>query len=160
MTDPIRPAHADVCDEISDGVPYPSSNGPDDFEENSGSEDAEEEDSDQQGNWVRIALNELVMNFGQSTTRVITTSAGVIFLFGGLFWLIQGVESSIESMNPGFVNSFTTHLYFSLVTFTTVGFGEFYPNSRAMQFLAGIESLIGAIFMALIVYVLARKSIR
>ena len=50
-------------------------------------------------------------------------------------------------------------LYYSLVTFTTLGYGDIQPTGW-LKALSAIEALTGAVFMALIVAVIARKWMR
>ncbi len=45
-------------------------------------------------------------------------------------------------------------LYFSVVTFATLGFGDISPVGSFARFLAGVESLFGSLLLALLVYVL------
>ena len=50
--------------------------------------------------------------------------------------------------------------YFSVITFTTIGYGDLYPTGAGSKLLVGIESLSGAIFIALFVFVLGRQVAR
>jgi len=58
--------------------------------------------------------------------------------------------------NPKFLET----LYFSIVTFTTLGFGDLAPKPGFFQLFASFEALLGAIFMAMFIFVFARKMIR
>jgi hypothetical protein len=49
-------------------------------------------------------------------------------------------------------------LYFSVVTFTTLGYGDFQPAVGLSRFFASLEAIIGAFTMALFAYTLARKT--
>ena len=49
--------------------------------------------------------------------------------------------------------------YFSIVTFTTLGYGDLSPNG-GMRIVAASEALIGAIMIAYFVVALARKVMR
>ena len=51
-------------------------------------------------------------------------------------------------------------IYYSLITFTTVGFGDICPSSGLARMLTGIEAVIGGITMALTVLVVAKKFMR
>lgn len=110
--------------------------------------------------------------YGESPWRVIATSAVVILLCGLAYPLLGGVALSsggepltiFKPMGtplaqlPG--GTWLANLYFSLVTFTTLGYGDIQPASAPVQLLAGIESLIGASLLALLVAVLARRITR
>lgn len=49
-------------------------------------------------------------------------------------------------------------LYFSAVTFATLGYGDMQPIGTLARGLAGIESLLGSLLMALLVFVLTRRA--
>lgn len=51
-------------------------------------------------------------------------------------------------------------LYFSIITFTTIGYGDLYPVGAWAKILVGIESLGGAILIALFIFVLGRQVAR
>jgi hypothetical protein len=52
-----------------------------------------------------------------------------------------------------------THLYFSTVTLTTLGDGDFQPVGWA-RWIATVESFVGALLMALLTFVLGRRATR
>jgi voltage-gated potassium channel Kch len=64
-------------------------------------------------------------------------------------FLINGQPfSSVVSIN-GMVH--VDFLYFSIVTLTTVGYGDILPQSGAARILAGLEALIGQIYVAVLI---------
>jgi len=52
----------------------------------------------------------------------------------------------------------TKSLYFSTVTFTTLGLGDFRPVDNKGRIFVGLEAFIGAFMMALFVYTFARRT--
>jgi voltage-gated potassium channel Kch len=52
---------------------------------------------------------------------------------------------------------FYRSLYFSVVTFTTLGYGDISPEGDVARAIAGVEALLGQLFMALLVFVLTRR---
>jgi voltage-gated potassium channel Kch len=46
------------------------------------------------------------------------------------------------------------------VTFTTLGYGDYRPTTPLGQVLAGTESLVGGVLLALLVAVLGRRLMR
>jgi hypothetical protein len=50
-----------------------------------------------------------------------------------------------------------TSLYFSVVTFTTLGYGDILPLNLYTRLLASLEALLGAFFIALFVFTLGRQ---
>lgn len=64
-----------------------------------------------------------------------------IWLFAaGLFGLTR--EPAYGSISPAEGLAFLDYVYFSAITFTTVGFGELVPQG-AVRFLCGVEALTG-----------------
>jgi hypothetical protein len=59
----------------------------------------------------------------------------------------------------GVFATFRRATYFSTVTFTTLGYGDLLPRGKA-RFVAGIEALTGALYMSMLVVVLARRHLR
>ena len=57
-----------------------------------------------------------------------------------------------EWLEPGSVEILRTEmLYFSLVTFATLGYGDILPTSPFTQMLAVLKEVIGQFFMAVLV---------
>ncbi|MDC7127370.1 MAG: potassium channel family protein, partial [Spirochaetales bacterium] len=49
------------------------------------------------------------------------------------------------------------NFYFSLITFTTIGYGDIKPVGWLIQAIAGIEGLLGALLMSLFLVTAAKK---
>jgi len=102
--------------------------------------------------------------YGTSWKRVLGMSGLLILFFGGIYWLLNRfTEATIRYINGrtistsimGLLDSF----YYSIVTFTTLGYGDMHPTG-ILKLLSAIQSIIGAVFMALLVAVFARKWMR
>lgn len=97
-----------------------------------------------------------------------------ILLFGVLVAISGGIQPTTASIEPpafdwlpavsllapGWVETLDANLYYSAVTFSTLGYGDVEPASTAVQFLASVQSIVGAALMALLVAVLARRVTR
>ena len=75
-----------------------------------------------------------------------------IFIFSVLYYFIGDI-----AMNADIIKSYGTKLYFSGITFTTLGFGGYSPMGWA-KVLAFIESFLGIFSIALFVYSFARRT--
>ncbi|HHO55300.1 MAG TPA: two pore domain potassium channel family protein, partial [Trueperaceae bacterium] len=56
-------------------------------------------------------------------------------------------------------NNFLNSLYFSFVTFTTLGFGDISPISSIAKFLVILEVFIGYLMLGLLVTIISKKVI-
>ena len=77
---------------------------------------------------------------------IIVTHVLKIFLFAlGLFLAARflGVGDLAGQVEPG---TFHDYLYFSLVSYTTLGLGDIYPTG-GLQIITGVESLIGLLMI-------------
>jgi len=118
-------------------------------------------------------LNKLLTNYGESLKRLVIGWAITILGFGLLYPIVGGVSDygtvykiDLSSGLPTRVDlisageSLLRGLYFSTITFTTIGYANVAPNGLGPRILVGIESLFGAILIALFVYVLGRRTAR
>ena len=96
----------------------------------------------------------LLFGYGERPVRVLVASAIIILFFAVLF-SADGALSVREAQNePGFLQG----LYFSTITFTTLGYGDLYPSAEGFwRQLAMIEALTGGCLMALFIVCLAKR---
>lgn len=132
-----------------------------------------------QGNyyqWILFELSRLLTGHNDSPGRVIKSSIFVIGFSALLYPLIGGIRASPASEQsrtiafqvlptipitfPTPLAEYALSLYFSVATFTTLGYGDLQPASGAAQALATLESVLGALLMALLVFVLGRRTTR
>jgi hypothetical protein len=93
------------------------------------------------------------LGYGIHTRRILLTGIGTVLLFAGIYWLAAG---------PGTIRSFDARfnsLYFSVVTFTTIGYGDYAPLGW-LRVPAGFEGLSGLVLTAVFTVSFARKLIR
>ncbi len=104
---------------------------------------------------LNYIFGDLLCKYGTSYYRIVLW-AFVIIVICAIFYthhnvlLYQGQETE-----PSFISS----LYFSIVTFTTLGYGDFHATG-AWRILAALESFIGAALTALFTVIVARTIIR
>ena len=110
-------------------------------------------------------LVDLFSGYGENPLRVVLFSIGLIGLCGLLFFLI-GLHHAGEIFGLNLQHSIgqnLTHLgnciYFSVVTFTTLGYGDISPVGWSRP-LAAFEAFSGSFTMALFVVVFVKKMTR
>jgi Ion channel len=96
--------------------------------------------------------------------RTVTTehlyTAASIYLLIGISWF--ALYSAIENIYPGSflqtaagsTNRPSDLLYFSLVTLTTLGYGDILPASGEVRMLAALEAITGVLYVAITVALL------
>jgi len=75
-------------------------------------------------------------------------TALIVIIFSFLFWKFGSFNKAL---------SFSNSLYFSMITITTLGYGDFYPIDYTTKLLCSIEPLIGIIGLGLLVNRIARR---
>lgn len=110
-------------------------------------------------------LVDLFCGYGERPLRVISFSIALILGFALLFF-INGVTDRDQLLQLSFSASlqdnlyaFTNCLYFSVVTFTTLGYGDITPVGINRLF-AATEAFLGSFTLALFVVVFVKKMTR
>lgn len=107
------------------------------------------------GYWFFSHLYSKICGYGEKPIRVILAALLIILGYAFLYHHFQAITTELISQNIGFSEA----LYFSIVTFTTLGYGDYHPLP-SYQHLATTEALIGAFMIALFVLVFGRKMLR
>jgi hypothetical protein len=106
--------------------------------------------------WINYLFGDLLCKYGTSFVRVLGASV-IIMLVCAFLYTING--SLLFHNEPLEIHSFWNSLYFSIVTFTTLGYGDYHAIGL-MRFVAATESFVGAALMALFTVIVARNIIR
>ncbi len=111
------------------------------------------------GLWILWAL----AGFGERWIRTIGWAVGTFVFFGLLYWTGSNLGWIILQSQVGDkiiqIKHLVNCLYFSLVTFVTLGFGDIWPALAAWpaKILVGLEVILGYVFLGMIVVLIARK---
>ena len=101
-----------------------------------------------------------LLNDRMSRVKIISTRAKVlasmvgalcshllqIAVFALAYWLLRN-KLGIGGFGGAFEDSFSTFLYFSSETYTTLGFGDIYPTG-SLRLICGVESLVGLLMVS------------
>jgi uncharacterized protein YjbI with pentapeptide repeats len=96
------------------------------------------------------AISRFVFQYGESPWRVLFNSFLFIFAFASLYEMFDLLTTN---------SSFLDAVYYSALIFTTLGFEDAHPTGFG-QFLTTIEAGLGAIIVALLVFVMGRRAVR
>lgn len=104
--------------------------------------------------WIVSAVESLLWGYGERPSRIILTALTLILSYAGLYHLTEWLDDKGNAIQMNLWDS----VYFSVVTFTTLGYGDITPKTHFLKFLAGSEALCGAFAMGLIVAGFSNRS--
>ncbi|MBN1353824.1 MAG: two pore domain potassium channel family protein, partial [Candidatus Omnitrophica bacterium] len=100
-------------------------------------------------------LMDILCGYGEKPYRVILSSAAIISVYAFLFLALNSVTYAQSS---SYKLAIGDYIYYSIVTFTTVGYGDFVPRpSSLFRLLAASEAFVGAFMIGLFIFTLARR---
>jgi len=95
------------------------------------------------------------LDYGRSLSRVVWVAAMIAFSYG----LIYSYRPELLNFKDS-ANTLLTPFYFSVVTYTTLGFGDVKPANKLGELLVMTEVVIGYLTLGLLLAVLAEKVAR
>ncbi len=103
--------------------------------------------------WLEYILLKISCNYGNSFSRWGLTGLFFIFSFAIIYFLSDPAREIIIQKS----GSIFDYLYFSIVTFTTLGYGDITPLTGIQKFFCGIEVFLGYIQLGLFVTLIQKK---
>jgi uncharacterized protein YjbI with pentapeptide repeats len=107
------------------------------------------------GIWALLYFYEIISGYGESPLRVFVTTISAILIFSAIF---ASMPEGLENVEGKDIST-TDYLYYSVVTFTTLGYGDIVPVDPLTKMLAVTEALFGVFLMSLLVVTLSRRII-
>ncbi len=102
----------------------------------------------------------LTTGYGYRPLNTVFSAIFIWFVFGVLYTLID-LSHIYDSLNliktDTILSTISKNLYFSIITFTTTGYGDILPIYSITKILAGIESMLGIVLMALFIFSLTKR---
>jgi hypothetical protein len=101
--------------------------------------------------WLLVKPFWLMSDYGWSTGRIVLTFFGLAILFALVYWLCP--KSVMVNGVVGDIRGFVHALYFSVVTMTTLGFGDIAanPDSWGGQVLLMVQVILGYVLLGALV---------
>jgi len=106
--------------------------------------------------WSFAWVSRIIFKYGESLGRIFTSAILIILVYGFIYMNFN----LINDVNNEFVNDPVDALYFSTLTFTTLGLGDFQPDptSELARLLVTSQAALGAVLIAVFVFVLGRRA--
>ncbi len=97
--------------------------------------------------WIKSLLLGMVVGYGEKPLRVLGNALFTILLYAMVYKYFGAIND----------RSFESCLYFSAITFTTVGYGDFAPHG-IFRLIAASEALTGIVLSGLFLFCLGRRA--
>jgi hypothetical protein len=109
--------------------------------------------------WTTNGFLDLTAGFGERPQRTVAASLAVIVFSALVYPAVGGLKIADRTVTYAAdgLAAFLDSLYFSVVTFTTLGYGDFLAVTGLGRLVAGVEALSGAFLVALFVFSLGRR---
>jgi len=96
-----------------------------------------------------------LFGYGEKPWHILGWSFLTIIIFGLIYKITNAIGSSLQDIDTGV--TFWRSLYFSTITFTTVGFGDFHPLRDIPRIFVMTEAALGLFFYSLFVFTFGRR---
>lgn len=108
--------------------------------------------------WGFARVSRTIFKHGESLARIFSSAVLIVAVYG----LFYANFDLIIDADGDFVSDPVDALYFSTLTFTTLGLGDFQPlpASETARMLVTSQAALGAILIAIFVFVLGRRAAR
>lgn len=106
--------------------------------------------------WFGYKVYELTSNYGNSFLRWGLTGLFAIVSFASIYIAIDATVAFHQKM-IGSSGYFFDYFYYSIVTFTTLGYGDIVPTTELHKLFAGIEAVFGYFMLGMFINLMNKK---
>ncbi len=104
-----------------------------------------------------MAADKVYWEYGQEPGRLILITLGSVLLFGVFFSIFPENFKGLNLASQPYWKVLFNSIYYSVVTFTTLGYGDISPTGF-LKFFAAIEAIFGAITLGFLVAGLSKEN--
>ncbi|MDC9512480.1 potassium channel family protein [Pseudoalteromonas sp. CST5] len=105
---------------------------------------------------IALFLYRMSSNYGESPRRVLWNCL-LILILSTFFAFALDITVNKNEGALSFWEQLSRSAYYSVVTFTTLGYGDFYPKTELGHFFASLIALLGLIYSSLFMVTVVRK---
>lgn len=106
-------------------------------------------------NYFPSLIMNVLCGYGEKPFRIVLSALSTILLFAFLY---MALNAAFCTHDQSYAMKVSDYIYFSAITFTTVGFGDFLPRAvPAFRLIAATEAVMGIFLSGLFIFTLARK---
>jgi tetratricopeptide (TPR) repeat protein len=98
--------------------------------------------------WLAYCLWDVTCEYGENVKRWVLWSLGILLFFTGLYYQFGLVEP---------VTSWVDYPYFSIVTLTSLGYGDIHPKGDVGKVVACAEIILGLLMFGMLVTLLSKR---
>ena len=99
----------------------------------------------------------LTCGYGYKPLRPIISSFAVWLFLGIIYWVLPMIDQGGIKYSEKIVDNFVPSIYYSIITFTTTGYGDIVPQGLIAKTLSGIESILGIVLASLFIFTLTKR---
>lgn len=109
------------------------------------------------GSWLEYELLQLTCLYGDSFVRWGITALAFSFVVAFLYFLIDLPVAEQHKMVSSLGGHWFDYIYFSIITLTSLGFGDFVPVTLAGKILTSIEAFFGFVMLGIFITLIQKK---
>ena len=110
------------------------------------------------GSWSRytgLMLMDVTSKFGLSFTRWAATTFIIILVFAVAYALMDSF--SAQKVIANITNYGFEYFYYSVVNFTTLGYGDFVPHTILQRLVTTVEVFTGYTMLGMLIYLIMKR---
>lgn len=112
--------------------------------------------------YFKVLVFDHVGRYATDPIRVLRSMFFFYLTYSSLYWILPKISKDIFGfINTGLTeaDTFFTAYYYSIITFLTIGYGDYYP-AGFLRVLAGVEGFCGVFLMSYFTVAFVRKILR
>ena len=109
-------------------------------------------------NWFMYYLYDITSSYGNSMIRWFTTSLVTIGIFSILFFLLDKLpgEKIVDLAGKSW-HEYYDYFYYSIVTFTTLGYGDILPHTLLQKVFVSFEVVTGYVMLGIFMNLIGKR---